>query len=214
MGCDGAVESQRRRDAELLRRLADAMADPFRSRLLTAVTERPGVSVREIAEWLGETSRKVRYHMEALHSLGLVEVDGEVRRRGAIERQYRNTTANILYTEDERGLLPAQERRISVEVLKMVMGDATGSVAAGHFGAREGHCETRVRGEVDDQGWDELAELFARTTDAADQIIDRSVERRKQTGDRGVEVTAALLLFEAPIWNRDQPHKALRSRRT
>lgn len=203
MGSKEAVESDRRRDVELLRNLADAMADPFRSRLVTAVTERPGVSVREIAEWLGETTRKVRYHMEALHSLGLVEVEAEVRRRGAIERQYRNTTANILDTEDERGLSPAQERRISLEVLKMVMGDATGSVAAGHFGVREGHCETRVRGEVDGQGWDELAELFARTTLEADRIIERSTERRKESAGPGAEVTAALLLFEAPIWNRD-----------
>jgi hypothetical protein len=202
MGCDGAVE-ERERDAELLRSLADAMADPFRSRLVTAVTQRPVVSVREIAEWLGETTRKVRYHMEALHSVGLVEVESEVRRRGAIERRYRNTTPNVLYTEDERGLSPGQERRISLEVLKMVMGDATGSVAGGRFGVREGHCETRLRGEVDGQGWDELAELFVRTTEEADRIIGRSTARRKEGEEKGVEVTGALLLFEAPIWNRE-----------
>jgi DNA-binding transcriptional ArsR family regulator len=203
VGNDAAANAEGGRDADLLQRLADAMADPFRARLLAAVTERPGISVREITGWVGGTDRKVRYHMEALAEAGLVEVQGEVRRRGALERQYRSTTPNVVGDLGGQHLEGAQERRISLEVLKMVMGDATTSVAAGRFGTREGHCETRIRGELDSQGWEDLAALFLRSTEEAQEVIRRSVERRRETGDRGTEVTAALLLFEAPIWNRD-----------
>src|ERR1700742_4729050 len=105
------------RDAQLLRNLADAMADPLRARIMAAIAERPGISVREIAGWVEETNRKVRYHVEALHSQGLVEVQGEAKRRGAVERQYKVTTPTILHPGDERVITPAQERRISVEVL-------------------------------------------------------------------------------------------------
>lgn len=202
MGCDVAAGSEQRRDAKLLQNLGDAMADPFRSRVLVAVTERPGVTIREIAERLGETSRKVRYHMESLQVAGLVEVDGEVQRRGAIERSFRNTTSNVIRAEEERELSPSQERRIAVEILKMVMADATSAVSSGHFARRDGHCETRLRGAVDSEGWDELATLLAATTDEALGIIDRSVRRRESTGEEGVEVTGALFLFEAPIWKR------------
>jgi DNA-binding transcriptional ArsR family regulator len=203
MGEEVSAAPEQQRDAELLRNLAEAMADPLRARILAAVSERPGISVREIAGWVGETNRKVRYHVEALHGQGLIEVQGEAKRRGAVERQYRGTTAAILNTEDERLISPAQERRISVEVLKMVMADATSSVASGHFGAREGHCELRIRGEVDVDGWNELSALLIRTTEESADIIRRSSKRREESGERGLEVTAALLLFEAPIWNRE-----------
>jgi predicted ArsR family transcriptional regulator len=203
MGYDVASGSGERRDVKLVQSLGDAMADPFRSRILVSVTERPGVTIREIAERLGETSRKVRYHMEALHTVGLVEVEGEVQRRGAIERRYRATTSNIIRADEERQLAPPQERRIALEVLKMAMGDATSAVASGHFAAREGHCATRMRGTVDSEGWDELADLFAATTEEARRVIKRSRDRREATGETGVEVTGALFLFEAPIWNRE-----------
>lgn len=191
------------RDAELLRNLADAMADPLRTRILAAATEKPGISIREIAGWVGETNRKVRYHVEALYAQGLLEVQGEAKRRGAVERQYRGTTPAILHTDDERLISSAQERRISLEVLKMVMADATGSVASGHFGAREGHCEMRIRGEVDLNGWNELSALLIRMTEEVEDIIRRSSERREEIGEKGLEVTTALMLFEAPIWNRE-----------
>jgi predicted ArsR family transcriptional regulator len=203
MECNVASGSGERRDVKLVQSLGDAMADPFRSRVLVAVSERPGVTNGEIAERLGETSRKVRYHMEALHAAGLVEIEGEVQRRGAIERRYRTTTSNIIYTDDERQLAPSQDRRIALEILKMAMGDATSAVASGHFAAREGHCATRLRGVVDSEGWDELADLFAATTEEARRVVERSRERCEATGEPGVEVTGALFLFEAPLWNRD-----------
>jgi predicted ArsR family transcriptional regulator len=201
MALDVASGSGERRDVKLVQSLGEAMADPFRSRILVSVTERPGVTIREIAERLGETSRKVRYHMEALHAAGLVEVEGEVQRRGALERRYRNTTPNVIRAEDEPELPPSQERRIALEVLKMVMADATSAVASGHFAARAGHCSTRLRGVVDTEGWEELADLFAATTEEAAEVIERSRRRRQSTGEEGVEVTGALMLFEAPIWN-------------
>jgi DNA-binding transcriptional ArsR family regulator len=202
MGNEVAPDVEQR-DAALLRSLADAMADPLRGRILAAVCERPGISVREIAGWVGETNRKVRYHVEALHGHGLLEVHGEAKRRGAVERQYRATTPATLDTDDERLISAAQERRISVEVLKLVMADATASLGSGHFGTREGHCEMRFRGEVDSEGWNELSELLIRTAGEADDIIRRSGERREESGRPGVELTAAMLLFEAPIWNRE-----------
>ena len=118
-----------------------------------------------------------------------------------MERQYRVTMPILIDGTDEQWVSPTNSRRISLEVLKLVMGDATASVSSGRFGARDGHCETRIRGEVDAQGWEELAALFRQTTIDSQDIIGRSIERREETGEPGVEVTAALFLFEALIWN-------------
>lgn len=203
MGNEVAEQLDGRRDGDLVSRLADAVADPLRARLFAAVAEKPGISIRQIAKRVAEPERKVRYHVEALHAAGLVEVQGLGRRRGAVERQYRVTAAYVIDGADAEGISVDQQRRISVEILKMIMADATLSVASGHFGAAPGHCEIRLRGEIDEEGWQELAEIHIRAMEEAQDAIDRSTKRRRVTGEEGFEVTSAALLFEAPIWKQD-----------
>ena len=118
-----------------------------------------------------------------------------------MERRYRVTTSSVIDGADEQRISPGQQRRISLEALKLIMSDATAAVASGHFGTREGHCEVRIHGEVDDEGWAELAELHRRTMREVQGVLERSAERREATDGDQVEVTAALLLFEAPIWD-------------
>jgi DNA-binding transcriptional ArsR family regulator len=191
------------RDPELVRKLADAMADPIRARLLAAVSDKPGLSIRQIADRIGEPGRKVRYHLEALQAEGLVEVEGQGHRRGAVERYFRTTTEMIITESEESQISAAKQRRISLEVLKLVMADATSSVASGYFGTREGHAEVRLRGELDESGWREMADLLVRATTEAEEIILRSAGRVSRSDEEGVEVTAALLLFEAPARTGD-----------
>ncbi len=202
-GKEPTADAPQARDQGAVQNIAEAMADPFRIRLLTAVAERRGITIRQIAARLAETDRKVRYHVEALVEDGLIEVHDEVRRRGTMERHYRVATPIIIRDTDEQWVSEANRRRISLEVLKIVMADATSSVSSGRFGTRDGHCEVRLRGEVDAQGWDELATVFQNAMDDSQEVIRRSTERREQTGEPGVEVTAALFLFEALLWNAD-----------
>ncbi|MFF5258336.1 ArsR/SmtB family transcription factor [Actinomadura viridis] len=60
---------------------------PLRRRLLEELT-RPA-SASELAERLGLTRQRVNYHLRELERLGLVELAGERRRRGFIERRMR-----------------------------------------------------------------------------------------------------------------------------
>jgi DNA-binding transcriptional ArsR family regulator len=190
------------RDEELLRHLADAMADPLRMRILAGVSERPGITIRQLAEWLGEANRKVRYHVEALHDQGVLEVQSEGRRRGAIERQYRMTTNTYLDIEDWRALSDGLTLRISIQILKMVMADVAGSLAAGRFGIDDRDCVLRVRGKVDKEARSALSELTIRACQEAQEIVRHGTERLEKNGEEGLEMTSALLLFEAPIWDR------------
>jgi DNA-binding transcriptional ArsR family regulator len=192
----------RNRDKKLMRHLAEAMGDPLRGRILAGVAEKPGITIREVADWLGEPNRKVRYHVEALHDQGVIEVQSEGRRRGAIERQYRMTTDLYLNVEDGASLPAALSRRISIQILKMVMADATESLAAGQFATDDAHCVMRVRGSVDTEGWSALSDLIIRACDEAQEIVQQSRRRLEASGEEGFEVTSGLMLFEAPIWNR------------
>ncbi|MEM8746514.1 MAG: helix-turn-helix domain-containing protein, partial [Actinomycetota bacterium] len=65
---------------------ARAALDPFRSRILAALT-RPG-SASTVAEELGEPRQKVNHHVRALADAGLIELVAERPRRGLTERVF------------------------------------------------------------------------------------------------------------------------------
>ncbi|HSD68373.1 MAG TPA: helix-turn-helix domain-containing protein [Woeseiaceae bacterium] len=76
------------------------LADPFKLRLLLAFagTER---SAKQVAAELGEPLTKLYRHVDALHAAGLLEIVGEQKKRGAIERTFRAIARQF---EVDRGL--------------------------------------------------------------------------------------------------------------
>ena len=89
---------------------------------------------------------------------------------------------------------------MSLEVLKLIFGDARAAVASGTFGIHEGHCEVRFWAEVDQQGWDELARIHREAYEDVRAAIARSAERLAEGGETSLPVTSANLLFESPVW--------------
>jgi predicted ArsR family transcriptional regulator len=68
--------------------LVEALTHPVRSKVVIAPAERPDVTIRQIAERLREPPRRIRHHVDALVSAGVIEVSAETRRRNVIERRY------------------------------------------------------------------------------------------------------------------------------
>jgi len=64
------------------------LADPFKLRLLLAFAG-TGRTAKQVALELGEPLTKLYRHVDALHDAGLLEVVGEQRKRGAIERTFK-----------------------------------------------------------------------------------------------------------------------------
>jgi DNA-binding transcriptional ArsR family regulator len=62
--------------AELKAALIETLSHPLRARILTVIWERPGVTIKQIAERIDEPARKVRHHVERM-----VEADLDRRRR-------------------------------------------------------------------------------------------------------------------------------------
>jgi DNA-binding transcriptional ArsR family regulator len=174
-----------------------AMADSLRSKLLIAIGDGAGVSVRQIAELVGEPQRKVRYHLDALMEQGLITVAAKRRRRGVVERYYRLDVPPVLTTEHLESVEREQAQKISLNILRAILADAGAAAKAGLFAARPGHATIRIRGDVDTQGWEELSSLQERTMDRAQAILSQAGERLGASGERPVSLVVALLLFEA-----------------
>src|SRR3954453_22984654 len=66
------------------------MSHPVRVRIMAMLREREA-SPNELSQWLGTTLGATAYHVRSLHNLGLIELVGETRVRGAAEPHYRAT---------------------------------------------------------------------------------------------------------------------------
>jgi len=189
--------------------VAAALADPVRSKIFVATSEpaffvtpedsgKPlGVSVRQIAERVQESRRRVKYHLEVLCRQGLVEIVEEKRGRGVVEHYYRATSIIMLSKEEMEGLPVTRQQKIILEVLREIFADATAALESGTYVRRPEWATARLHADVDDQGWTELAVLYEKTTHDALEIIAKARERLRRTDQKPVRIGAASLLFEA-----------------
>jgi DNA-binding transcriptional ArsR family regulator len=197
---DGTVTPDERRR---LQGLADVMAHPVRNKVLYALIEKPGVTIRQMAERISEPPRRVRYHLEKMVKEGLVMVDEESIRPKTIERRYRATCIPVIESDEMVLIDPDQRRKIALEVLKAVFADARAAITAGTFGIHEGHVEIRWPAEVDRQGWEELTEIHDKAFRDIGYAIARVQARIAAGGEPVMATTSALFLFEVPRWNTE-----------
>lgn len=182
--------------------LVDALADGPRSRIFITVAERPGATIAQIADRIGESPRRVRHQLERLVEDGLIVVEAETRRRNARERHYRVLALPAVLADSGPGWTDEQRRKISRSVVGMVMADLDAAIAGRTFANRPGYAVVRIPGEVDERGWTELATTLATTMAAIEASMFAAHARLEEDGRTGTEVIAALVLFEGAPWER------------
>jgi DNA-binding transcriptional ArsR family regulator len=195
-------ELSRNMPPERMQALVEAMAHPVRAKLLIAVTDKSeaGVSVRQLAERIKEPPRRVRYHLDAMVDLGLVSIVSRRCRRNVVERFYRAEQLLLVPTDVLDGPSEEQARQMSMQILKVIVADASLAVGAKIFGLRSGHVVARLPGEVDEQGWSELSSLQDQALHRSQAVIKASRERLRASGDPAIPALVALLMFEVPPW--------------
>jgi len=192
-----AAHQEDPRDLEKLSDLAEAMAHPFKGKILAALAAaNEAETINEIADKLGEPQRKVRYHLNRLIDKGLVRIAGEERRRGVIERCFRSERLPLISTDQSQALSTEQMRKISLEALKLTLVDASAAITCGTFGAGE-HFEARIPRVLDVQGLSEILDIYERSLHEILMVATSSRERMTLSQEEGVRVIAALFVFKA-----------------
>jgi DNA-binding transcriptional ArsR family regulator len=178
-------------------RYVKAFNHPLRVRILAMLQERTASPV-ELADWLGSRLGTVAYHVRTLHQLGLIELVDETRVRGAVAHHYRAKERPAVSDEAWGQASPMAKQAAVGASLQTIDEYARASAAAGGFDRKDAHL-SRMRMELDEQGWRELSQV-------ATELIGRAQEIEKQAkkriaGDPHAEgVTAAglaVMLFEA-----------------
>ncbi len=146
----------------------------------------------QLASNLGASVGTVAYHVRTLHALGLIELTGETRVRGAVAHHYRAVTA-----PDEapsNGTSPGGGPGAEVSPLD----PSVCSVAAiGSFEDAQS-LATRARLRLDTKGWQQLSRACDDLLRQADRIARSSAERlAKNSQESERDAGMVLFMFEA-----------------
>src|SRR5439155_8996593 len=156
-------------------RFVKAFSHPLRVRILAMLQERTATPV-ELADWLGSRLGTVAYHVRTLHQLGLIELVDETRVRGAVAHHYRAKERPRISDEAWGEATPIAKQAAVGAALQTIDEYARASAAAGGFDRPDAHI-SRLRMELDPQGWKELAEAAAGLLGQAQEIEARAKER-------------------------------------
>ncbi|HEX6683685.1 MAG TPA: helix-turn-helix domain-containing protein [Candidatus Limnocylindrales bacterium] len=91
---------------------ADLLLHPVRIRIVNAFAGRPTLTTTEIGERLPDVPKTTLYrHVGTLASAGLLEVTGEQRVHGAVERSYRLNRASTRFTTERAAAMTLEDHR-------------------------------------------------------------------------------------------------------
>jgi hypothetical protein len=143
---------------------------------------------------------QVAYHFRKLARAGCVEVVKNHVRRGAVENVYRGAARAYFDGEAWKSLDPRRRRELSGVVLQGLMARAESAVLEGTFDAREDRWLACSQMSLDEQGWNELAELCRRMMGDVERVRAESDARRGRAAEPPPTspVTWGMLAFESP----------------
>jgi DNA-binding transcriptional ArsR family regulator len=178
--------------------LAAIVAHPTRARAFTILTERTASPV-EIAQEIGKDVGHVGYHVRKLLQLDLVELVDERPVRGAVEHFYRATVRPYVSEEEFAGQTLEEREVFTRHTLQFHVADIARALDAHTFDTRPNRALLRTPMVVDEDGFQELADLHNEMYERTLQIQARSAERLiGEPESASINTVSATMFFETP----------------
>jgi DNA-binding transcriptional ArsR family regulator len=177
-------------------RYVKAMSHPLRVRILALLDERTASPV-ELAGWLGATLGTVAYHVRTLERMGLIDLAGETRVRGAVEHHYRAKPRPRVSDEAWAAAPPIAKQAAVSASLQTIDAYARAASADGGFDHGNAHL-TRTALHLDARGYGEVSRACKRLLGQLERIEEAAQERMQRNPHSGEsrEVSLAMMLFE------------------
>lgn len=181
-------------------KLAKALANPMRARIMTELSVRPLSPSQFQAISGGNLGNIARYfrQLEEWDYAEVIETRRGGRRRGGVEHIYRRTQANLIETE-EWELLPSFLREdISANMLASYFARVNEAVEAGTFDAETDRHLSWDKPTLDRQAWEELSARLDEVLDSLPDLARESAQRMKESGEEPIPTTVGLAAFRSP----------------
>jgi DNA-binding transcriptional ArsR family regulator len=176
--------------------LFKALGHPLRYRIMMVLGEREA-SPKELSDLLDEDFHRVYEQVRVLKKSEFIELVGTDSRQGGTQHFYRACVRPVLDAEAwER--FPRLAREIaSVSMVRRIFGDVIASIESGVFDERKHRAVLRRPILIDEQGFKEADESALRHLDELAEIEARSASRLVESGEEGINVSTATMVFEA-----------------
>lgn len=178
--------------------VGEIVKHPLRARFLTYLTERDA-SPNELKDIFNVSLSDAAYHVRVLADFGAIELVRTEPVRGAMEHFYKGVLPPFVTDEEFAEFTVTQRLEFASYICQVSFADVTGALREGTFSKRPDHYVTRTPLWVDEEGWEELNEIFA---DAVARIAEVQVasSKRMQLDPECevIPVTALSFFFERP----------------
>jgi len=175
--------------------LVKALAHPMRVRILEALQGRTA-SPTELAREFRESLGVVSYHTNALLEVDCIEQVGTRPRRGTIEHFYTARPRSFIGHQDWRRAPLSVRAGVTSEALRTFAAKIGAAIDADTIDNREDTTLNWMPITVDEQGWQETAEILDRALRELQTVATTSRERLG--GEAGIPVVTGLAAFESP----------------
>ena len=195
------------------RTIGSVVAHPLRARCLTALADRTA-SPAELAIEFRKPLSDVSYHVATLLKAGAIELVGERPVRGSIQHFYRAIAMPYVDTGENADLTLEERLEFARLTTQLAAADATIALDAKTLNRRPDAHVVRMPMVVDEDGWSELAELYAEMVERLFAVRAASDQRRAERGagassdgagasadedgDGDIPITAFVTFFERP----------------
>lgn len=154
-------------------------------------------SPSEMAEMLEDASTEnIAYHCRKMQKAGVVELVGTG--SGGKQHFYKAVARFALDTEEWEQIPKIIREASSVSVSQLVVGDLGAAIRAGTFDSHPARSLLRMPMVLDSQGIEESAAVTMAALDALADVQARSAHRLAESGEVGVNVSSAILVYPAP----------------
>lgn len=181
-------------------KLAKALANPMRAKIMTELSVRPlsPSQFQAIAGGdLGNISRYFR-QLEEWDYVEVVETRRGGRRRGGVEHIYRRIQPNLITTENWERLPVFLREDISVNMLASYLARISEAIEVGTFDAETDRHLSWDKVALDRQAWEELGRRLDEVLDWLPELARESAERMQESGEEPIPTTVGLAAFRSP----------------
>jgi DNA-binding transcriptional ArsR family regulator len=191
------VGDEAERQAEQERLFIEAIQVPIRAGILAVLNDRVA-GAREIATEIGEPIAKVRYHLRALRSAGLIDTESRAARRGAAEQYFALSSRQWVDEERFKSLSGRLRRLVANYNLRLIVSDISRVVRSGSTHDERVPTTVRFRLDLDEQGWDELIAIHVEAAGRIEGLKHEAAERLRRGDQPSLPVTTTLTALELP----------------
>jgi len=180
-------------------RLLKAVAHPVRAKAFNVLMEQ-AASPKQISLLIGEEIHTVAYHVKVLEELEVIELVDTAPRRGATEHYYRATTKPNFSDEEWANFDRSEREAVSLAAFQLIMADFARALEERTFDNRSDRHLIRIPTSVDEEGWNELYEVFQVAYEGI-KDVQRAVDRRREeqgSAHWAFPISAILCYFELP----------------